>query len=210
MDAHHSKSAFVHEQIKGALRSGHYFPGQRIDPAMLAAEFRTSPTPVRFALYRLVGEGLLTDHARNGLYVPLPTELVLRDLYDWMDRLLSLACEVLPGVPGAAAAKDAVSVAAAADLPKGTWQLFDEVARATGHRNLHKAVEQANDQLAPVRRAKQHLIEDAAAELSDLIARWDTGDVVAFDSALHRYHARRRQLVPRIVALLNEGKDRLH
>ena len=177
---------------------------------MLAAEFRTSPTPVRFALYRLVGEGLLTDHARNGLYVPLPTELVLRDLYDWMDRLLSLACEILPGAPGAAAAREATSAAAAADIPKGTWQLFDEVARATGHRNLHKAVEQANDQLAPVRRAKQHLIEDAAAELSDLIARWDTGDMVAFDSALHRYHTRRRQLVPRIVALLNEGKDRLH
>ena len=80
MDAIHSKSVVVYGQVKRALRSGRYAPGQRIDPATLAAEFHTSPTPVRFALYRLVGEGLVADHARSGLHVPLLTELALRDL----------------------------------------------------------------------------------------------------------------------------------
>lgn len=33
MDAIHSKSAFVYGQVRRALRSGRYAPGQRIDPA---------------------------------------------------------------------------------------------------------------------------------------------------------------------------------
>ena len=94
MDAIHSKSALVYKQVKCALRSGRYVPGQRIDPATLAAEFNTSPTPVRFALYRLVGESLLVDRARDGLHVPLLTEVALRDLYDWMERLLLIACDI--------------------------------------------------------------------------------------------------------------------
>lgn len=78
----HSKSAFLYGQVRRALQAGRYVPGQRIDPATLAAEFNTSPTPVRFALYRLVGEGLIADHARSGLHVPLLTEVALHDLYD--------------------------------------------------------------------------------------------------------------------------------
>jgi len=82
MDAIRSKSAFVYGQVRCALRSGRCAPRQRIDPAALAVEFNTSPTPVRFALYRLVGEALIVDHARAGLHVPLLTEVALRDLYD--------------------------------------------------------------------------------------------------------------------------------
>src|SRR3546814_4192376 len=94
MIALQSKSAFLYKQIRRALRSGRYVPGERLDPATIAEEFHASATPVRFALYRLVGEGLIADHARTGLYVPLPTEVALRDLYDWMRRLLLMACDI--------------------------------------------------------------------------------------------------------------------
>src|SRR3546814_460371 len=94
MIALQSKSAFLYKQIRRALRSGRYVPGERLDPATIAEEFHTSATPVRFALYRLVGEGLIADHARSGLYVPLFTEVALRDLYDWMRRLLLMACDI--------------------------------------------------------------------------------------------------------------------
>lgn len=95
MNTIHSKSAFVYGQVRRALQSGRYVPGQRIDPARLAAaQFHISPTLVRFALYRLVGEGLLADHARDGQHVPLLTEVAMRDLYDWMERLLLMACDI--------------------------------------------------------------------------------------------------------------------
>jgi DNA-binding GntR family transcriptional regulator len=209
MNAIHSKSAFVYGKVRRALQSGHYAPGQRIDPARVAAEFNTSPTPVRFALYRLVGEGLIADHTRSGLHVPLFNEVALRDLYDWMERLLLMACDI--GVAPTFRKTGKLELASADnDLVKLTWQLFDEIARATAHSSLHHAVKHANDRLAPIRRASQGLLEHIGEELSQLNRHWQTRDIPALKSALHDYHERRKELVPRIVALLSDGSDYLH
>lgn len=204
-----SKSAFVYAQVRRALQAGRYAPGQRIDPATLASEFNTSPTPVRFALYRLVGEDLVADYARHGLHVPLLAEVALRDLYDWMERLLLMACDI--GVaPTSQHAGAPELVTADSDLVKQTWQLFDTIASATAHGALHHAVEQANNRLAPIRQAKQGLLEHAGEELSQLNRHWQARNMSALKSALRDYHERRKQLVPRIVALLNDRSDYRH
>lgn len=206
MDSIHSKSAFAYGQVRRALRSGRYAPGQRIDPVRLAAEFKTSPTPVRFALYRLVGEALVVDHARGGLHIPLLTEIAMRDLYDWMERLLLMACDI--GAAPAARKTEPLELASADDdLVKLTWQLFDAIARATAHGSLHHAVKQANDRLAPIRRAKQGLLEHGFEELSELNRHWQARDIPSLKSALRDYHERRKQIVPCIVALLSDGSD---
>ncbi|ODT96020.1 MAG: transcriptional regulator [Rhodanobacter sp. SCN 67-45] len=203
MDPIHPKSVIVYRQVKRAMRSGRYAPGERLDPSRLAGEFKTSPTPVRFALYRLVGEALIVDHARDGLHVPLPNEVVLRNLYDWMERLLLMACDI--GEEPRLRESTALELANVdSDLVKLTWQLFDAIARATAHGSLHRAVKQANDQLAPIRRAKQGLLDHAHEELSRLHQHWQARDIPALKSALHDYHERRRQLVPCIVALLSD------
>ena len=209
MDAIHSKSAFVYRQVKRALRSGRYAPGQRIDPATLAAEFKTSPTPVRFALYRLVGESLLVDHARDGLHVPLLTEVALRDLYDWMEWLLLNACDI-GAMPTARKTEQLEPASADDDLVTLTWQLFDAIARATAHGFLHRAVKQTNDRLAPIRRAAQGLLKNGFEEFSALNRHWQDRDMPALKSALHDYHECRKKLVPCIVALLNDRSDYLH
>ncbi len=209
MNAIHSKSAFLYEQVSQALRSGCYMPGQRIDPGTLASEFHTSPTPVRFALYRLVGEGLLEDHARGGLHVPLPTEVALRDLYDWMQRLLLMACDI--GVaPNLRRVAGPEPVPAEADVMEATWQLFDAIARMTAHLSLYRAVKQANDRLAPIRRIEPGLIEQVSEELAGLDRHWRHRDMPALESALRDYHERRKQLVPCIVAALSGGAEYLH
>lgn len=77
-----SKGDVVYRHIRRALRSGRYLPGHRIDPSSLAEEFEASTTPVRQALYRLVGKHLIEDQARSGFVVPLPSEMALRDLHD--------------------------------------------------------------------------------------------------------------------------------
>ena len=210
MNAVHSKSTFLYKQVRRALQAGRYIPGQRIDPGTIAVEFNTSPTPVRFALYRLVGEDLVTDHGRDGLHVPLPTEVALRDLYDWMQRLLSMACDI-GFVPWAQhAARRIESPRPGGDLVKQTWQLFDAIAHATAHGQLHRTVKRTNDRLAPIRRAKQDLLENPVEELSTMTRHWQARDIPALKSALHDYHERRKQLVPYIVATLAERRDRLH
>jgi len=206
MDATHSKSVYAYEQIRLALRSGSYTPGQRLDPTTLAKEFHISPTPVRFALYRLVGESLIVDHARDGLHVPLLTEVALRDLYDWMESLLLMACDKGPS-PTARKPEPLQLAAADADLVGLTWQLFDSIALVTARTSLHRAVEQANDGLGPIRRAKQGLIKDGFEELSVLNRHWEAHDMPALKAALHDYYERRKRLVPCIVALLNERRD---
>ncbi|MBN8791435.1 MAG: GntR family transcriptional regulator [Stenotrophomonas nitritireducens] len=202
MSVIHSKSTQLYRQVRRALQSGRYLPGQRIDPGMLAVEFNTSATPVRSALYRLVGEGLIDDHARNGLHVPLLTEVGLHDLYDWMERLLLMACDI-----GGRPARD--DITGGDDVVKMTWQLFDAIAEATAHRSLHRAVRQANDRLAPVRRAKRGLIEHAHEELVELEELWRRRNMPALKAGLRAYHARRKQLVPRIVAMLVDHRDHL-
>jgi DNA-binding GntR family transcriptional regulator len=209
MDATHSKSVYAYEQIRLALRSGTYAPGQRLDPTALAKKFHISPTPVRFALYRLVGESLIVDHARDGLHVPLLTEVAMRDLYDWMENLLLMACDKSPS-PTARKPEPLQLATADADLVGLTWQLFDSIACVAACTNLRRTVKQTNDRLAPIRRAKLGLIEDGFEELSALNRHWEAHDMPALKVALHDYHERRKRLVPCIVALLNERSDYRH
>lgn len=208
MTANQSKSAFLYQELRRALRSGRYVPGQRIDPAALADEFGASATPVRFALYRLVGEGLVADHGRNGLHVPLPNEVVLRDHYDWLHRLLLMACAIHFAAPDVSLLP--LELPAADDLALATWLLFDAIARAANHRSLHRAVEQVNDKLAPVRRIGLKLVGDAIDELSALLRHWQQQDRQALEAAIDAYHARRAALVPSIVAALEDGRDLRH
>jgi DNA-binding GntR family transcriptional regulator len=204
----HSKNTLLHKQIRRALQSGHYVPGQRIDPRIVAAEYSTSLTPVRFALYRLVGEGMIDDHARHGFQVPLPTEMGMRDLYDWMERLLAMSVEL--GGARSRARQPVSALPEDDDLSNQTWKLFDAIARASGHWLLHQAVRRTNDRLAAIRRAKQELIEQAAEELAELTQLWQAHDTARLNSALHAYHERRKALVPSIVELLTERSNQLH
>lgn len=200
MSPRRSKSALLYDQVRHALQSGRYPPGQRIDPAALADECDTSPTPVRFALYRLVGEGLIADHAREGLHVPVATETELRDLYDWMERLLLMACDI--GVAKGNEPRPLDPPRPHSDVVKLTWKLFDAIAASTAHISLYRSVRQTNDRLAPVRRAKHHVLDDTFDELTALQAHWQQHDTPALKSALVDYHERRKRLVPRIVAML--------
>lgn len=207
MSATHSKSAFLYTQVRRALQSGSYAPGQRIDPATLARHFKTSATPVRFALYRLVGEGMVADHARAGLHVPLLTEVAMRDLYDWMLRLLLMACDLV-ATPSPRQATRGESIVDP-DVVKLTWKLFDAIAESTAHRALHQAVRRANDQLAPIRRAKQPLLESTFTEFDALNQLWKAREIPALKAALGAYHERRKELVPRIVASLSDHRELL-
>ena len=71
--------------------SGAIPPGARVDANELAAASGVSPTPVRNALNRLAGAGLLVSHSNEGFFVPLWSEQDLRDLYDCSAALLGLA-----------------------------------------------------------------------------------------------------------------------
>ena len=132
--------------------------------------------------------------------------MALRDIYDWMQRLLTMACDIgfessAPGPVSMDAPKPKD------DLVTSTQRLFDSIASASGQLVLHRSVQLTNGRLAPIRHAKMGLVEHAYDEIADLYHLWKKQDIPALRSALNNYHERRKRLVPRIVASLNRKES---
>lgn len=83
-----SRIEWVEQQLRSAILDGDLAPGERLLTAQLAERFAVSPTPLREALHRFAGEGLVEFLAQKGARVaPLTpaecTELAeLRSLLD--------------------------------------------------------------------------------------------------------------------------------
>lgn len=204
MPARTSKYALLYDELRSSLQSGRYVPGEHIDPNTLAQQYSMSPTPVLYALNRLVGEGLLTEQVRGGFFVPRVhlTERALRDLYNGMEWLLLTACEIgfdPSGIDGQPF--ELFDHHGESDVAAATRWLFERIAVATGNHWLHDTIRHTNERFLPVRRVEHCLISDASEEFGELMQRWHQGEVKALRSALRRYFERRKQLVPNIVTL---------
>lgn len=204
-----SKTTALYEKILRRLQAGRFVPGTRIDPHELAEEFSTSLTPVLYALHRLVGEGMLSNHAREGGFqVPLTNELRLRNLYHWMQRLMVMACDIALA-SGSEPSDTLQPPGEDSDIVQLTRELFEEVAFATDDYCLYDAVRHTNNRLEPIRRVTQPLLLDASGEYAQLHRFWHKRDYAHLKAALVRYHERRMRLVPRIVGLLGDLEFRV-
>lgn len=92
------------------------------------------------------------------------------------------------------------------DIPKSTWKLFDAIAEATDFEELHEAVKRTNDQLAPIRSAKQSLVGDAYDELVELYGHWAARDLTSLETCVRAFYQRRIAMVPEIVAPEQEAR----
>ena len=76
-----SVADLAYERIRGLVLSGELAPGTRLGQVELAERFGISRTPVREALRRLAGEGLVDFHSNRGFRVAdLGLDAVLRRL----------------------------------------------------------------------------------------------------------------------------------
>ena len=73
-------SALVYEQLRAALMSGYYEPGQRLTLVDLADELGTSVTPVREAIFRLVADGALEMQRSQTISVPVLSQERISEL----------------------------------------------------------------------------------------------------------------------------------
>lgn len=81
----------VLEHIRSDVLAGRYLPGGRLEPHAIAREIGVSITPVREALQRLTGEGLIESGPDDGFRLGLPLERDLTAQLDWA-RDLALLC----------------------------------------------------------------------------------------------------------------------
>ena len=72
----------ISTHVKSKISSGEYAPGARINVAALSEHFKKSRLPIRDALNRLSGEGMIQQRANGGYFVTPLTETDIRETYE--------------------------------------------------------------------------------------------------------------------------------
>lgn len=120
-----SKHGLIYGELKLAIMSGGFEPGQRLKLRDLAAELGTSAMPVRDAVGKLVAEQALVQADTGAATVPLATERLVREVME-MRALLE----------GEAAARAALLI------PKADLRKLRDVAsaltQATKSKSIHR------------------------------------------------------------------------
>jgi DNA-binding GntR family transcriptional regulator len=195
----------IYLAVKGRLLSGVVLPGDRLDARRMAELHAASITPVRAALHRLVGEGLVVNASGEGFHTPRVSEASLRDLYEWSSRCLQSAWQlaVLHDLsPLAAYRRDRADVREVSEVSGRTAELFAQLGICTGNEQCTGAIAALNDRLKIVRTQEVRLFADAIQEWSglvDLFARARPGSVL---QAIAAYHRRRNRAAADLVSMI--------
>jgi DNA-binding GntR family transcriptional regulator len=198
--------------LRERVRSGRSMGGEPLTVLELAHELGLSATPVREALSRLAGEGLIEDRRGRGYFILRLDVADLDDFYQMNLLYLTAALEASsrPLAPPRPQdwARDALA-GLKADLDESQAQaafvetLFEQIALQSFSRALIGAERRLADILAPVRRIEPVVVEAMDEELGRLAELFDRSDRPGLIAALRLYHERRRRLAPSIVNALN-------
>lgn len=202
--------------LRDRLRAGAYPGGEPLTIIDLAREFRLSPTPVREALSRLAGQGLVEEVPGKGYFVRLlqPGDLVeLLSLHllfvaagldaaerhrQGVKQSVQQVAPALPDLPHVTADLDLARVVQAESL-------FEFTVLQAGNATLLRAMRRLADRLAPARYVEFSVIPDVETELGELASalaanRWDQARTVA-----EIYHRRRIAVAASIAAASRQG-----
>lgn len=192
--------------LRERLQNGTLAPGARATAVDLADELGLSTTPVREALSRLTGEGLLEDRRGQGYFVRLLGPVEVADLYRMSLAQLLIALDprranrVAPASPGPLDAEPA----GGGDPVAGVESLFRRWVAATGSRPLYAAFRIGQIQLGPVRRLEAQLLADLDTEALALLASGEASRAERL-ALLRQFHAVRIRESDRLAGLIEAG-----
>lgn len=201
------------EEIRRRIRSGRYVQGEQLRVSDISADLRLSGSPVREALSRLAGEGLIEDRRGAGYFAWRLDAVDLDELYGLQAALLWAAVEaggVKPAsqLTGLKVTRPDPEV----DALERAEAILGELVRAAHSQALLQAHLRLADRLAPARRVEHLVIGDAAAEQSELAKSLDASAEAAVRDWIGVYRLRRRRHAPAIVAAMRaaaEGRRRI-
>jgi DNA-binding Lrp family transcriptional regulator len=189
--------------LRERLQTGALRPGARATAVDLADELGLSTTPVREALSRLTGEGLLEDRRGQGYFVRLLGAGDIADLHRMSLAHLLIALE--PRRSGRIRSPDTPSGKGLGDTPldpvEGVETLFRNWVGASGGRLLYTAFRVVQAQLAPVRRLEPQIFPNLEAEARALLAAVEDARSAQL-TLLRRFHVLRIREAHRLAALL--------
>lgn len=179
----------VYDDLKRSILIGHYRPGTRLEPAALGEALASSATPVRDALHRLIGEGLVETRTSAGFHVAELDAPALEDLYRWTDEVMRMIVRAVGAAP-------AVTVEGA--YADALARLFSSLATRSANAEHARVVASLNDRLHAVRCAEASFFKDGQAQIEALACDL-MGATRSAQAALTRFHRRRIRLAAEIV-----------
>lgn len=193
--------------LRRRLRAGAFGHGQPLQILKLAKAIGVSSTPIREALARLAGEGLV-DRAASGYLTPRRDAASVADLYR-LDEVYALAAMAgsggqgeadVPLPPGPAGRAGASSAVERIETLLARIGSSDNPTLLTARRNLW-------DRLAPFRLAEAAVFDDFEAELTEL-ARGFAGRTGGEHRRLIRRYYRRRTRAAVVILVASLDSER--
>jgi DNA-binding GntR family transcriptional regulator len=191
----------VYAGLRRAIVGGYYAPGTTLVAQAIAEEFGTSIAPVRDAIHRLVGEGLIEAHHGGGFQLPVLTEQDLRDLYVWHGQVLRLAIKhrSSPSISiDMSSTLDALDPNDTRAITDATTELFGRLAAGSRNRLHATAIATVADKLYATR-LRESSIKDRVGELQAVWIATVSGRESTIRDAIWAYHRRRLRRVPALI-----------
>jgi hypothetical protein len=185
----------VRRHLLGELRTGTLRPGSPISVKETATTLRTSHTPVREALERLAGEGVVrANEGRQGFSTTRYGNRDLADLHNLLETLMLVALGTNPPPMDDLVALTASAIAQPAIAVEDTIGM---VISSTDNRVVSAAIVRTSMLLAPYRRAEPTIIPDWLENLNKLRDSLMTGHGRA--KALHAFTKLRTSHATRLI-----------
>lgn len=197
MGADHGLSERAYAALKLDLVEGELPPG-RVRIPHLVGRYQAGATPVREAMLRLVGEGLLIMPVQGGFEVPALDEIAVRHLYEIAQCTIldAAACQIGAASPLAFDERDD------ADRAPPIERLFEFLAVRTGNPFFLARVRGLNDQMRRIRRAEESRLNGLHGEFAALLGQIRRDERPSVRRSLIAYHKRRLRHLPEIVGAI--------
>jgi len=193
--------------LRDRLRLGELGPGTRITAMEVADQLRLSTTPVREALSRLAGEGLVDDRRGQGYFVRALSAADVADLYRMSLAHLLIALE--PRRVGRSPAADETADPETDPIAR-TEEAFRRWVARSGSRVLIREFRTLKIQLGPVRRLEWRIVSDLAGEADTLLLRSQQASRGEWMSRLRQFHSRRIREATRLASYPETRNGRTH
>jgi DNA-binding transcriptional regulator YhcF (GntR family) len=183
--------------LRERIRVGALPPGSRITAKDVADDLGLSPTPVREAMARMAGEGILEERRGDGFFVRTLTVADVEGLYR-----LSLAMLREALAPVRRPRPDLVTVLmeqSRADPVRAVERLFLAWVAEAQSAVVVEKFQLLICQLGPVRRVEPLLLGDLASEAMDLVTL-AIGNGMERMAAVEQFHERRLSEVDALAA----------
>ncbi|WP_421932375.1 GntR family transcriptional regulator [Phenylobacterium sp.] len=181
--------------LREGLIQGAYAPGQALPIGAVAQALGLSPTPVREALARLAGEGLVAPRDGGGYRVWPPDAVELADLYEAHLSAILASLRIQLKAPGRVRAWRGGE----GSLPLGDGvadqveAVFRRMVAACGNRHIVAWQQNLADRLAPARRVEPMVFPDVDDEASLLLeGLLHAPSLMVCGELVSAFHGRRR------------------